>query len=240
MQFMETFWNWLMRANAKALFIIALLAFIGITTWRVWIEVQALRPKTEPPPVRRPTSTEALELPAYRELGLLRLISNQLARADATIPVSPFRPAFDDLLAEWAESADLSDDDGVPTTEAQREAAREEAAQREVAAKAEAEREAAKEREAQAQRQRRERERAAPPPPRLTYRGLFKRTDERTAAWIHDSSTDQLRFYPVGESLHGLTVTAADLQSLTLTGGDAAEHRVALGETLEVPTPEDE
>lgn len=237
MNLMDPIWNWLMRTNAKALFVLTLLTFIGITAWRIWVEIEAMRPPDESPADRQPAAVEDLDLPAYREVGLLALLSNQLARADASIPVNPFRPEFDDLLAEWAESIDPETGLPVTATEAEREAERVRQAEAEAEAEAEADAEANAAARERRRREERERQAQEPPPPSLTYRGLFRRTDERTAAWIHDSSTQLVQFHELGSMLHDHTVMEADLQQLTLERPDGTRVQIALGETLALNPP---
>ena len=82
---MESFWNWLMRANARAVLIVAVIAFLLVTAWWTWREV---RPEDEPPPL----VPSAAASRSYADLGLQEYLEREAAAGGGPpLPPSPFR-----------------------------------------------------------------------------------------------------------------------------------------------------
>ena len=90
-----------MRTDARSIFLVALLLFVAVTGWRVWV---ALRPRPEPDP--RPVAAEGPKLSSFRPLGVINLVSNQFAAQTLIVPVNPFRPTFEAMVRN-PESGDL-------------------------------------------------------------------------------------------------------------------------------------
>ena len=86
---MEKLWKFLMQTNAKALFVLALAVFLGVSAWRGWVEIAA----AHRPPPEEPVTGRALFKPG-KDLGLIAFATNQLA-AVHELPVNPFRPTLE-------------------------------------------------------------------------------------------------------------------------------------------------
>jgi len=83
---MDQFWKWLLRANARNLFIGALLALIGVTGWWVWREVTY-----EETTLRASGSMATNDV--GRRLGILDSIEAQLSdESSVAVDRNPFVP----------------------------------------------------------------------------------------------------------------------------------------------------
>jgi hypothetical protein len=208
---MERYWKWLMHANARALFFIALLILLLVLGWCAWV---LWRPMQQ----GRADNTQPAAVVPHTEmaLGILACLSNQLTDAQV-VPVSPFRPTLESLAANRESITNVlqprrrRSEDGtgdpfaglrpnrnVPTTPP-------------PAAP------------------------AAPRIPKLTYRGFFTRPDGKTAALFNDSTTDAATFHLPGEEFHGvaLLVTGPTRARVRLPGGQ--ERDLVIGESIELP-----
>ncbi|MBN1673560.1 MAG: hypothetical protein JXR37_21115 [Kiritimatiellae bacterium] len=63
----------------------------------------------------------------------------------------------------------------------------------------------------------------------LTYRGLFKRPDGRTAALIEDRATGRGQFHDEGAKLYGLTIGAIAFDSVVLLLPDGGQVKLEIG-----------
>ena len=89
-----------MRTDARSIFVVALLVFLLVTGWRVWV---ALQPPPPPPP---PPPAAPVKLAPFQPLGVIGLVSNQFAPQALVVPVNPFRPTFE-MMVRNPESGDL-------------------------------------------------------------------------------------------------------------------------------------
>jgi len=203
---MERLWNFLMRANAKGLFMIALLVLIGVALWRGWIEVRAA---TQAPVEEKATSR--VEFKPGNALGLIDYANEQLAWSDAP-PEDPFLPTLEALGADpsaidtlrnrsernrdWNKlggtttskdpfahlrgSRSLPVADNMPTAQ-------------------------------------------QPGTTRLTYKGFFKGPDGLPAAFFHDSASNSMSFKGEGATLYGATLVEANLRHVVVRLPDDSE-----------------
>jgi|GEM_PF-3487870 len=225
---MENLWKFLMQANAKALFVIALFVLLGISAWRGWVEFAA---------ERRPAPEEQVmgraEFKPGKDLGLLDFAAKQLATVP-DIPVNPFRPTLESLAANPAALAALTSigwrrTTGTPTN----------AVDPNPFAHVRVIRTSADNTGATGATGAAGAIRAASAPqvviPRLTYKGFFKRPDGQTAALFHDSAANTSAFKLPGDALRDATLVSADIRHARLLLASGEEVTLAINEAVELP-----
>jgi hypothetical protein len=208
---MERFWKWLMRTDARSIFVVALLVLLLVTGWRLWV---ALQPPPPPPPS---PPAEPVKLAPFRPLGVIGLVSNQFAAQALVVPVNPFRPTFE-MMVRNPESGDLESlvtaaaaiagagrpgdvrAGHPPVTDAARQNPRQGGQGRQPAAPAP--------------------EAGPPPVPKYAFAGMFQRPDGRVAAYLK-STLGGGRFLVTGDEIAGCQVleAAADGVMLRLPDG---------------------
>jgi len=217
---MEKLWQYLMQANAKALFVIALAVLLGVAAWRGWVEFTA---ETHPAPEEQ--ATGRAEFKPGRELGLIDFATNQLAWAGAP-PESPFLPTLEALAADPGAVAAMRERRG----RGGREGAAPGGAAKDPFAHLRGGRTLPGGGGAK----------PGPDPaiPRLTYKGFFKGPDGNAAALFHDSSLDAATFKTPGADLHGATLLEADLRHARIRLAGGGEVDLALNESVDLkPEP---
>ena len=80
---MEQFWRWLLRANARTVFLCALVGLLGVVWWRIWKEFVYDQTRFEPLPVSK---KEAVRRPP----DTLGFLEKQMARFADAQPADPF------------------------------------------------------------------------------------------------------------------------------------------------------
>ncbi len=93
---MEKFWKWLLKADAKGLFVASLLLLGGVSAWWSVDFVAASRGKAAeaaPGP-----SSETQKLESYEPIGIIGFVSNQFAPETLIVPVNPFHPTFEAIV----------------------------------------------------------------------------------------------------------------------------------------------
>jgi len=219
---MEKLWKFLMHANAKALFVIALFVLLGVSAWRGWVEFAAKqRPAPEDLVMGR------AEFKPGKDLGLIDFACRQLAVVP-DIPVNPFRPTLESLAANPAALATLTSlgwrrPTGAPTNTIDsnpfshvrvRLSSKDPAGATGTTG-------------------------AARVPkvviPRLTYKGFFKRPDGQTAALFHDSVANVSAFKLPGDALRDATLVSADIRHARLLLASGEEVTLAINEAVELP-----
>lgn len=218
---MEKLWQFLMQANAKALFVIALVILIAISGWRGWVEFTALRH-----PALEGETTGRAQFKPGKELGLIAFASNQLAWA-GTPPQSPFFPTLDALatnpaaaIAAWRARTGRDGPVATGTNDANKDPFKHLRVNRAGPGGAG--------------------ERPGPPPDvaRLTYKGFFKGPDGKASALFHDSSTEAAMFKHAGDDMHGATLLDANIRhaKIRLAAGDEVD--LALNDSIDLkPEP---
>lgn len=216
---MDHFWKWLMRMDARGIFLLSLLLFLLVAGWRGWV---AFRPA----PPAKPASAVAGEmpqLPPFRPLGLIDYVSSQFLAEALVVPVNPFRPTFEAMISQQASEAIRNLQAGLepgvvsgnpPIRIRQRRPGATNAppVRAPVTPTAVAS--------------------SPPPPPTLTYRGMFQRPDGTIAAFLHDSARGGGRFVAVGDTLYGAAVAAVYKGGITLLLSDGSARTLAEGDAL--------
>ncbi len=72
---MEKFWKWLMKADAKGLFVASLLLLGGVTAWWGVDLVRAPRKAADAPAVQ-PDEAQPLNLASFKPIGVIGFVSN--------------------------------------------------------------------------------------------------------------------------------------------------------------------
>ena len=220
---MDTFWKWLMRMDARGIFILSLLLLLLVIGWWSWV---ALRPPRE----HRALSAEAIgsdgsapKLPPFRPLGVLGLVSNQFSADALIVPINPFRPTFEAMVSNQADIA-IQDWQAGRTRDPSSQGR-------------------------QPGLMTRIRIRtpripdgntgttgtpADPPPPTLTYRGMLQRPDGRIAAYLYDSAAGAGRFVSVGDTLHGVEVIGTRRGDITFKLANGEEQTLTRGDTIKL------
>jgi hypothetical protein len=220
---MDHFWKWLMRMDARGIFVISLLLFLLVAGWRGWV---AFRPA--PPAKPAPAANgEMPPLPPFRSLGLIDYVSSQFLDQTLVVPVNPFRPTFEAMISQQASEAIRNLQAGIepdgtrgnpPIRIRQRRPGGTNRppvrAQTVVTATAPS---------------------PPPPPPTLTYRGMFQRPDGTIAAFLHDSARGGGRFVAVGDTLYGAAVAAVYKGGITLWLSDGSTRTLAEGDAVTLP-----
>ncbi len=113
---MEKFWKWLMKTDAKGLFVASLVLLGGVTAW--WGVSLARPPRggNDAQTAKTPETT-SLELAAFKPIGVIGFVSNQFAPETLIVPVNPFHPTFEAIVKALASQSQdgvivITDKDG--------------------------------------------------------------------------------------------------------------------------------
>jgi hypothetical protein len=208
---MESFWNWkwLMHANARALFFIALLILLLVLGWCVWVVWHPRQPAN----VETGHATQPAQH-AEMALGILNCLSNELAVGTRVVPINPFRPTLESLAASHEPMTNIfvrtrtrgGTNDPFAAIRGQRNVPTANTA-----------------------------EPAAPRIPKLTYLGYFQRPDGKTAALFRDSTTPTPVFHLPGDEFHGVALLTSGGTKLRVRLPGGQERDLAVGESFELP-----
>lgn len=209
---MERFWKWLMRANARAVFMVSAVALLLALGWWVRDEV---RPRPVPSLMPAATAGVSPSRTSDMRLEVLDYVEAQLALDPSLIPETPFRPIREGRRRRRVVASDMPEmegpdpgaveEGGLPVGPIGR-------FLRTPRGRPSGEPE------------------TGPVVARLVYRGLFTRSDGSRLALIEDESTNRRSFHPIGTTLHGLHLEAA--------GPGGAVAKQANGEALHMPIGE--
>ena len=213
---MENFWKWIMQANARNVFAIALLVLLTVTTGSAWHYLAtASQPEEEPKPE---PALPALTTPT--SAGLRNYILAQCANQPIP-PFDPFTPALDKentprqprSTSDWktpggynSGSGSSSSSSGGKTTTTQGNQGKPVTAVNP----------------------------AKPPPVTLTYKGYMTRADGVSLALIHDSASGTTRFLDADQTLAGATLLSVKHGALTLRLPNGDETTLPLHESLAI------
>ncbi len=230
---MENLWHWLMRANAKGVFVAALGALLLATGW--WVR-EEIRSRDEPlGPVTGQMAAPVAKDPI--RLTVLDAVQRQLAIDPTWVPDTPFRPALGDRrrrpdepredLAATGEDTDTSTRSPPPRGGGISEP-------RPAGAGAGSETGEVPIESLPDGTPRPTRSRPIPGTEAdhmqfvtLVYRGIFTRSDGTQVALIEDAERGRRRFHPVGSDLYGLKLESADTAGIRIVTAD--------GEGLDLP-----
>ena len=224
---MDRFWKWLMRTDARSIFVVSLLLFIGVAGWRVWV---ALNPPPEPV-AAQPAPAAPVKLSAFKPLDVINLVSNQFRAQALVVPVNPFRPTFEAMVRNPA-SGDLEavvsgaasgGGEGSPPVQADgpsqggdRRGGRRGPGQRGKAADPAGTAPAATPGG------------GTPPTPKFAFRGMLQRPDGQVAAWVSGTAGGS-GFIAAGDTFHGFSVVGATAERVTLRKADGTERVLERG-----------
>lgn len=93
---MEQFWKWLMKADAKGLFVASLALLAGVTAW--WGVDFARAPKRAAAEAAAKPPPAPLELAEFKPIGVIGFVSNQFSPETLIVPVNPFHPTFEAIV----------------------------------------------------------------------------------------------------------------------------------------------
>ena len=251
---MEKFWKWLMKADAKGLFVASLLLLGGVTAW--WgVDLARTPRKAANATDVKPDEAQPLKLAAFKPIGVIGFVSNQFAPETLIVPVNPFHPTFEAIVKELARHSEngiitLVDKDGN---------------QREVhfangvlvdskgnAVAAPFQRDLSQRQPGQGDQQTgRQRPGQMPfwpqnhgtrpqpqhrptpqrPKPQVSFKGVMQRPDGAFAAYVSiKAERTQGRFVKVGDKLGNATVTASGRDGIELTFDDGTKTTLGIGD----------
>jgi hypothetical protein len=222
---MDSFWQWLMRANARGVCAAAIAGLLLTGGWWTWREFA-------PAPQDSRLKTHDRRDRKWEALGLMAMVDSILSPTNG-VPANPFvipgkrraRPAV--ALTPGQTGPVVEPDvkivqvDGVKVTVAPGEPDRTFEAAFAVKPKPKPTPPATK----PAVKPERE-----PPPVSLTYRGMFRRPDGKPVALIEDSESEGSRFYEVGQEAFGLEIGEPGDEGACLVLADGTTLTIPLGE----------
>lgn len=226
---MDTLWKGIMRLNAKAFCLLAMLFFAGVAGFCLW---QYRHPAE---PIRDHDSAPPPEPPAAVTIGLLDFVTNQLTAETLVMPVDPFRPTIEAIFTNEVERAAFLKALKAAQTAASGISA---ATGADAAGKA-------KENPFAHLRKK------APVPgglvgpdgtpliiPKLTFVGFFERPDGKRAALFHDSAEQNTVFYDSGKAVHGVEILSANVREAEIRFPDGTTRKLEIGTSVELaPEP---
>ncbi len=254
---MEKFWKWLMKADAKGLFVASLLFLGGVTAWWGVDLVRAPR-KAANASAADTGKEQPLELSDFKPIGVIGFVSNQFAPETLIVPVNPFHPTFEAIVKALVRQSEngiitITDKDGQ-----QREVHFENGIlvdskgtpvaapfQRDLTPRqpGQGSQKAGGQTPSFLQKQdgpRPQQPRPAPPKPKpqVSFKGVMQRPDGSYAAYISiKAERTQGRFVKVGDKLGNATVTASGRDGIELTFDDGTRTTLAIGDDPVVLEP---
>ncbi len=254
---MEKFWKWLMKADAKGLFVASMLLLGGITAW--WgVDLARAPRKAENPSAADAAKEQPLELSAFKPIGVIGFVSNQFAPETLIVPVNPFHPTFEAIVKALVRQSEngiitITDQDGK-----QREVHFEngilvDSHGNPVAAPFQrdltphqpgqgGQQTGTQQRPSgpmpfwqrnQGARPQPQQPRPAPPKPKpqVSFKGVMQRPDGSFAAYVSiKAEKSQGRFVKVGDKLGNATVTASGRDGIELTFDDGTKATLGIGD----------
>ena len=203
---MDRLWKSLMRLDAKALFFGSAILFavvIGVVAW-LRLSHGAANPS------QRPFNAALAANAALRmqSLGVLACVSNQLSADAAIVPVCPFRPTIENMIAMDRTDPAFAD----ATNWLARFSHRTNPASRQPNAG----------------------DATAPRPHVLTFVGYFQRPDGAYAGLFHDSVDNSSRFFSPDTNavLSGLSLLSVDKRTARMRLPDGATRELAIGKSV--------
>ncbi len=228
---MQKIWNWLMHTNARALFLVCLLALLAMLGWRGYVEYDAMRyARAAALAIQAPPTLPTF--PPYEGMGILAYVEEQVRPDSRALPVDLFRPSLDSMVSNLVHAILTDPSLEVPTEEPATPEGTSEARKPTLKPGEENLFEVVQNAKGEWVRQPRPQ-----PAPQLTYNGVFKRTDERIAAWVTEANSRTTRFYGEGDHLHGATLVRVSTKEIDLLLPDGTVSTLPRGGTLKLPAP---
>ncbi len=256
---MEKFWKWLMKADAKGLFVASLLLLGGVTAW--WgVDLARAPRKATDAIVNKPDETQPLMLAAFKPIGVIGFVSNQFAPETLIVPVNPFHPTFEAIVKELVRHSEngiitIVDKDGnirevhFDNTGAlvdskgntilnpfQRDLTQRQPGQSGQRPSAQS---PFGQQHNGARPQQQPRPATQKPKPKVAFKGVMQRPDGAFAAYVSiKAERTQGRFVKVGDKLGNATVTASGRDGIELTFEDGTKTTLGIGDAPVVLEPD--
>lgn len=96
---MEKFWKWLMKMDARGIFVVAVVLLLAAGTWSAYTIVHADDVVAETAVPSRPSVP--LQFNEYQPIGVIGFISNQFAAETLVLPINPFHPTFESIVRTY-------------------------------------------------------------------------------------------------------------------------------------------
>ena len=253
---MEKFWKWLMKADAKGLFVASLLLLGGVTAWWGVDLVRAPR-KAANDSAADTKKEQPLELAEFKPIGVIGFVSNQFAPETLIVPVNPFHPTFEAIVKELGRHSDngiitIVDKDGntrevhfdkngvlvdsrgnAVATPFQRDLTQRQPGQ--GGQQPGGQRHFGQMpfwQRGQGVRPQPQPQTAPPKPkPQVSFKGVMQRPDGAFAAYVSiKAEKTQGRFVKVGDKLGSATVTASGRDGIELTFDDGTKATLGIGD----------
>jgi hypothetical protein len=252
---MEKFWKWLMKADAKGLFVASLLFLGGVTAWWGVDLVRAPR-KAANASAADTGKEQPLDLSDFKPIGVIGFVSNQFAPETLIVPVNPFHPTFEAIVKALVRQSEngiititdkdgrqrevhfengiLVDSQGTPvaapfqrdlTPRQPGQGGQQPGDQRHFGQMPLWPRGQGNKPQPQPQ--------TAPPKPKpqVSFKGVMQRPDGSYAAYISiKAERTQGRFVKVGDKLGNATVTASGRDGIELTFDDGTKATLGIGD----------
>ncbi len=254
---MEKFWKWLLKADAKGLFVASLVLLAGVAAW--WGVALARAPGEDAPKSQQAKDAAAPpELAAFKPIGVIGFVSNQFAPETLIVPVNPFHPPFEEIVKTLArhsengvitildkegkpravhfENGVLVDANGVPVANPFQRSLTPRRPGQSQSDQSQAGRQGHPQQGLWPHRQlpqRQEQQAPQPPPkPRLTFNGVMQRPDGTFASYVSIVTGDKrtTRFVKVGDKIGNATVTASGRDGVELTFDEGARTTLRIGD----------
>lgn len=231
---MDMLWKWIMRLNAKAFCLVALILFVATASFCYW---QFTHPM---PPFKDGENQLLPDAPQVWTIGTLDFVTNQLASESLIIPVDPFRPTIEQIFTNEVERAAFLK---------ALKAAQENASGIAKTKNGKLANTAAGEKDKNPFAHLRKKKAVQPDGlrgpdgqqlviPKLTFIGFFQRPDGKQAAMFHDSTEQTSSFYDAGKSVHGVEILSADVRKAKIRFPDGTTRDLAIGSSIELaPEP---
>ena len=224
---MDQLWKWIMRLNAKAFCLAAVVLFFGTACWCAFKYLTPAQPFKD-------GGDKLPELPPAWEIGTLAIVSNQLAAEALSLPVDPFRPTIEAIFTNENERAAF-----IKALKAAQ-----------VAAAGGLSGAAAGTKKEDPFAHLRQKKEAAPGAlvgpdgrpmviPKLSFLGFFQRPDGKQAAMFYDSVAGSTLFYDAGKQVHGVDILSANVREAEIRFPDGATRKLEIGGNVELsPEPD--
>lgn len=96
---MEQFWKWLMKMDARGIFVVSVILFLAAGTWSAFTIVHA---GDEPLEVAPPSSkAPSLTFNPYQPVGVIGFVSNQFTAETLVLSINPFHPTFESIVRSY-------------------------------------------------------------------------------------------------------------------------------------------
>lgn len=249
---MEKFWKWLLKTDARGLFVFSLVLLAAVATWCVIDIVNAEKHRDDP--VAEVESSPP-KLSDYKPLGVMDFISDQFAPDTLVVPINPFHPTFEEIvktLVAHSESGTIElVVNGVPTKlhfEGSKLVDKDgnvvaEPFQKNMAAPVPAKKPPAAVVPAASNgkvvvKDDGEPDVFAPPKrpsanppnkPRVSFSGMMQRPNGHYAAYIYDSKKKKGRFVAVGDRVRNSTVVESGRDGVSLKTDDGEVVKLVVG-----------